>query len=133
MAQVEPTEFALTLKARSVARPAWQMLWRASGTEKGSAAFLKQKGLPIVVQQPPGDKLVSATAVAAAWNDGRVLLPDPEAFPEVEQWVYRVVSAVMDFTGTGKEKDDVVDGLGNAHKLLEVGDGGKLLVVKRGN
>lgn len=117
-AQVEAPSFALTLKSRAVRRPGARMLWRASGTEKGSATFLKAQGIPIVWAPPPGDKFVSATAVAAAWNDGRVLVPDPEEFSEVKRWLPAFLQSIDDFTGIGDEQDDDVDALGNAHKLL---------------
>lgn len=122
-AQVEAPAFALTLRARHNANQSWKMLWRASGTEKGAASFL-QKNLPLRVQQPPGDKLVSATDVAAAWNDGRVLLPDPDVFADsdefenLEDWLYDFLDVVQNFTGTGKEHDDDVDALGNAFSAL---------------
>jgi len=122
-ARVEAPAFALTLRARHHEHEHWGMLWRASGTEKGAAQFL-QKNLPLEVQQPPGDKLVSATEVAAAWNDGRVLLPDPEAFEDderfdgLEDWLWDFIDVVTNFTGMGKEVDDDVDALGNAHAAL---------------
>jgi phage terminase large subunit-like protein len=121
--QCEAPEFSTTLKARSLRRPGWKMLWRSSGTEKGAAQFL-QKTLPLVVQNPPGDKLVSATEVAAAWNEGRVFVPDPEAFADVpgfedlDEWLYPFLDIVGNFTGMGKEVDDDVDGLGNAFEAL---------------
>jgi phage terminase large subunit-like protein len=118
-AQVEAPEFTLTLKARHVKRPHWRMLWRASGTEKGSAQFIKERGIPLHVEQPPGDKLVSATAVAADWNAGLVMVPDPEHFPESEVWLYAFLDVIQNFTGSGKEPDDDVDALGNAHKALQ--------------
>lgn len=117
-AQVEAPSFALTLKARSVRRPGAKMLWRASGTEKGSAQFIQGQGIPLRVEQPPGDKFVSATAVAAAWNQGRVLLPDPAKFPEANRWLIGFLSNVADFRGEGDEIDDEIDALGNAHHVL---------------
>lgn len=138
--QVEAPDFALVLKARHIARRAWRMLWRASGTEKGAAQFLQRMGLPIVVKQPPGDKLVSATDVAAAWNDGRLRMPDPSMYErddprlvELEEWLYPCLDVVANFTGTGKEKDDDVDAMGNAHAaLMATGtDDGEALVVDR--
>jgi len=95
------------------------MLWRASGTEKGAAQFIKDRGIPLRVVQPPGDKLVSATDVAAAWNSGRVLVPDPEHFPDCERWLYPFLDTLANFTGSGKEHDDDVDALGNAHEALK--------------
>jgi phage terminase large subunit-like protein len=132
-AQVEPPEFALTLKARHVQRSSWKMLWRASGTEKGSASFLQRQNLPLLVKHPPGDKLVSATDVAAAWNEGRILVPDPEAFPGCEDWLYPFLDIIQNFTGTGKEHDDDVDALGNAFELLRSGDSGGASVAKSKN
>jgi phage terminase large subunit-like protein len=117
-AQVEAPSFALTLKARSMRRPGAKMIWRASGTEKGSAQFIKNQGIPIRVEQPPGDKFVSATAVAAAWNNGNVLLPDPDKFPEANRWLVTFLSNVADFRGEGDEVDDEIDALGNAHFAL---------------
>ena len=118
-AQVEAPSFALTLKARNARQRQWAMYWRASGMEKGAAQFLQEKGLPIVVQQPPGDKLVSATRAAETWNAGRILVPDPEQFPECEDWLWPFLDIVQNFTGTGKEHDDDVDALGNAHDNLQ--------------
>ena len=123
-AQVEAPAFALTLKSRHTRRETWPMLWRASGTEKGSASFLQQQDIPIEVRQPLGDKLVSATDVAAAWNAGRVLVPDPEHFPGSEEWVEPFIDVVTNFTGLGKEIDDDVDALGNAYELLKADDAG---------
>lgn len=138
-AQVEAPEFALTLKARHVKRPSFNMQWRASGTERGAAQFLERMKLPLVVTQPPGDKYVSATEVAVAWNDGRVLVPDTEAFPEcpcgcgvrTESWLYPFIDVVLDFTGSGKERDDEVDALGNAHAELDVTEPERPLIIKR--
>lgn len=116
--QVEAPAFALTLKARHAQRPQFKMRWRASGTEKAAAQFLVRMKLPIVVSQPPGDKFVSATDVAIAWNECRVLVPDPEVFPECEEWLYPFLDAVSNFTGVGNEFDDPVDALGNGHAEL---------------
>lgn len=117
--QCELPVFQALLHTRHKVRKAWKMLWRGSGTEKGSASLLKSSGLPIIIKQPPGDKFVSAQEVAAAWNDGRVLLPDPEKFPKASKWVIPFLGVVGDFTGSGKEVDDDVDGLGNAFEALK--------------
>lgn len=125
MKRVEAPEFALTLKARHVKQPAWKMLWRASGTEKGSAQFIQRMKIPLRVENPPGDKFVAAQDVAAAWNDGRVLLPDPEVFAghpgfeDLEEWLFEYIDIVTNFTGSGKEVDDPVDATGNAFEALQ--------------
>jgi hypothetical protein len=120
--QVDAPSFALTLKARQVEHRGWKMFWRASGTEKGVADFLKRAGLPIKVSSPVGDKLVSNTDVAAAWNAGDFLVPDPDQYEkgsvelqELEEWLYPFLDVVANFTGTGNEKDDDVDAIGNGH------------------
>jgi phage terminase large subunit-like protein len=120
-AQVEAPEFALTLKARHVRRRGLKMIWRASGTERGAAQFLVKAKLPVVVQRPPGDKLVSATPLSATWNGGRFLLPDMEEFPEEAEWVSVVLDRARDFTGMPGGKDDEIDALGNAHDYLDPG------------
>jgi predicted phage terminase large subunit-like protein len=108
------------LQLKHAKRPAWPMLWRCSGTERGSAQLLKgdQYRLPINIRTVTTDKLFSNTAVAVAWNDGRVLLPDMTAFPEKAEWVKLLLNQCLDFTGSGKEHDDLVDCLGNAHVEL---------------
>lgn len=136
-AQVEAPEFTLTLRARHIKHPNWRMLWRASGTEKGSASFIREKQIPLEVKNPPGDKLVAATPVAEAWNAGRIQVPDPDMYPagsrereELEAWLYPFLDIVRNFTGSGKEKDDDVDALGNAFEALRVSadDGGLVRV-----
>lgn len=117
-AQVEAASFALTLRARHSAQKNFGMYWRASGTELGSASFLKRAGLPVHTSQPPGDKLVSNTEVAIAWNEGRVMVPDPEIFEDAEPWLWSFIDIVRNFTGGGKEHDDDVDALGNAFTKL---------------
>lgn len=101
-------------------RPGQHMIWRASSTERASASLLKRPpyNLPIIVRSPPGDKLVSATAVAVDWNKGLVVLPDVTVYPQHAEWVKQLIDQALDFTGTGKEHDDIVDALGNAHNEL---------------
>jgi phage terminase large subunit-like protein len=127
-AQVEAPEFTVVLKTRHDKRPGWPMRWRASGTEKGAATFIQRQGIPLVVQQPPGDKLVSATDVAAAWNDSRVLVPDEDVFPACTEWLYAFLDILANFTGLGKEHDDDVDALGNAFDALRKSQAGATVV-----
>ena len=130
--QSEAPEFAAILGNRHKAHPTWGMLWRASGTEKGAASFIQRLGIPLVVRNPPGDKLVSATEVAIAWNDGRILVPDQDVFPDAAVWLGDFLAVVSGFTGNGKERDDDVDGLGNAYELLRPSsdDGGRVITIK---
>lgn len=130
-AQVEAPSFALTLKGRHAKYREAPMLWRASGTEKGAAQFIQNSGIPLQVLQPPGDKLVSAHEVAAAWNDGRVLVPDTEHFPDAEEWIHAFLDTLANFTGHGNEIDDDVDALGNAHAALDGGSGDAIIINRR--
>lgn len=114
--QVDAPSFALTLKARRAAHP-YPMRWYAAGTEKGSADFLNRQGLKIEVLPPKGDKFIRAQPVAAAWNDGRIFLPDPEVYPNV-QWVAPFLDVVQNFTGVNDDNDDDVDALAAGYDLL---------------
>jgi predicted phage terminase large subunit-like protein len=111
---------AVHLKQRVDAHPEHRVVWRCSSTERASAALLKRPpyDLPIICRTPPGDKLVSATAVAVDWNNGKVALPSPSVYPQHAAWVKQLVDQALDFTGTGKEHDDIIDALGTAHAEL---------------
>lgn len=115
--QVDAPSFALTLKAKKTSRP-WRMHWYAAGTEKGSADFLIRQGLPVVVTPPKGDKFTRAIPVAAAWNSGKILLPDPEHVPIVGGWLSPFLDVVQNFTGVGDLHDDDVDALASAYDAL---------------
>ncbi len=130
--QVDAPSFALTLKAQRCKRP-WPMPWYAAGTEKGAADFLKKQDLPIKVRSLTGDKFVRAQAVAAAWNAGRVLLPDPERFPNCAQWLPAFLDVVQNFTGAGNEHDDDVDALAAAHDELARPSSGYIGIITTSN
>jgi hypothetical protein len=117
-AQVEAPSFALTLKARHVKKPRFKMHWRLSGTERGSAQFLQRAKLPLVLHTPPGDKLAGVQHAAPAWNEGRIMVPDPELFEDCEEWLYPFLDILQNFTGLGREHDDDADALGTAFDEL---------------
>jgi phage terminase large subunit-like protein len=120
----EAPDFAVKLRARHLKRPNFKMYWRAGGTEKGAADFLKRQKLPIHVSTPPGDKLVSSQHAAPAWNQGRILVPDLDAFPEAETWLYAFLDIVANFTGLGHEHDDDVDALSTVFDKLQTTESG---------
>lgn len=99
------------------------IIWRSSGTETGTAQLLRHApyNIPVRTQTPPGDKLLSATAIAIAWNQGRVRLPDPAVYPEHAAWVKALIKQAQNFTGSGQEHDDLIDTIGNAHAGLTRG------------
>lgn len=106
--QVEAPAFALTLRAKSAQSPG-KFWWYASGTEKGSAQFIKSKGIPLTVMDPKGrDKYTRAQQTSELWNAGRIQVPaDSEANP----WVDVFVDEVTSFTGVKDLHDDQVDAL----------------------
>ena len=119
--QVEATSFALALKAKTSARPGWPMRWYAAGTEKGSAQFIRQAlraggADPLKVLPPIGDKFTRAIGVAARWNAGNVLLPDPQHIKAA--WLPEFLAIVLGFTGKNDDHDDDVDALAALHDQL---------------
>lgn len=129
--QVEATSFALTLKAKATERPGVRMWWHAAGTEKGSADFFKQRGIPLRVKDPAGrDPFQRSQGVAAAWNAGDVLVPNPEKFPHAEDWLPALLDELQDFTGIKDKNDDQVVALASAYEALRVDSGDGPLVIK---
>lgn len=121
--QVDAPSFTLTLKARHSDR-AGPMRWYAGGTEKGSADFIKRQGIPLDVVPPKGDKFVRAQPVAAAWNEGRILVPDSAS------WLPAFLDEVQNFTGVADVHDDQVDALAAAFDSLATPAPGRLIRVK---
>lgn len=111
--QVDAPSFALTLKAMASGTPG-RMVWHASGTERGAAQFLQQKIRQLEVVNATGDKFVRAQPVAAAWNDGRVLVP------ESAPWLDVFLGEMADFTGLDDAHDDQVDALASGFAALAV-------------
>lgn len=106
--QVQAPEFAATLRTQQGRWPA-RMRWYGSTTEVGAGQLLeKLGGLSINAMLAKADKFTRAQPLAAAWNDGRILLPagDDDSQPE---WVQAVVSEFADFTGVHDKHDDIVD------------------------
>jgi len=111
--QVDAPAFTLTLKAQLAKRPG-RMVWHASGTEKGAAQFIRKAlGPRFEVVNATVDKFQRALPIAAAWNDGRVLLPSQAP------WLDSFLAEVCAFTGVGDLHDDQVDALASALYALE--------------
>jgi hypothetical protein len=118
-AQVDAPAFTLTLVANHAKAPG-PMRWYVAGTEKGAAQFVRQKVPSLQVKSASADKLIRATPVSEAWNDGRVLLPyyDRESDGEPPEWVEDVESEATNFTGIKDTHDDIVDALAALWDLL---------------
>lgn len=68
--------------------------------------------LRVLELHPQGDKFTRAQALAAAWNEGRVLVPLGEP------WADALIAEAQEFTGLGDTYDDQVDALANAWNHL---------------
>jgi predicted phage terminase large subunit-like protein len=121
--QTRAPEFKETIRAYHARYPTAKMRWIASGTEKGvadfvsdpmdpGAAFVGESGLPIEVVTARGDKFVRSIAYAAAWNAGRVLVPEDSTS---HRWVDDFLVEHAEFTGVDDPKDDQVDASVAAH------------------
>jgi len=83
------------------------------GTERGTIDWLARDGVPIEALPATQDKLSRATACAAAWNAGEIMVPTGAA------WVDAFVGEVLDF-GVGCAHDDQVDALVAAFDALSM-------------
>jgi phage terminase large subunit-like protein len=107
--QVDAPSFTLTLKSR-VTQQRGPMRWYVSGTEKGAGQFVRQRVPELKIKTASADKLIRATPVSEAWNDGRVLLPDYGDEPAPE-WVDIATDEITNFTGVNDANDDIIDAL----------------------
>jgi predicted phage terminase large subunit-like protein len=89
-----------------------------AGVGKSVFQMLRNVDRKLRLKESPaiGDKFTRAQALAAAWNDGRVLVPlgNPP-------WLKDFLAEMEDFTGVGDEVDDQVDAI--VH-LWNAGPGG---------
>ncbi len=131
--QVQAPEFLMVLVAQAAKYPG-VMLFRGSGTEKGTSSFFKRRVRGFVQVAAVADKFINATEYAAAWNHGQetgepglILLPDPMSFENDErintEWVGDFLTEHDRFTGVKDPNDDQVDAAGNAHHALAFGVG----------
>ena len=94
------------------------MLWYAYGPEKGTAGFFQRAGLPLRVEQVPGDKFVRALPTTAAWSSGAIALPKDADYTHGSKWD-AFLTTVQDFTGLDDPHDDDVDALVAAFDQLQ--------------
>lgn len=113
--QLQPHVGAPRLKALASSHPADPWRWYLSGTEQGSAGFL-QADVPLLQPMPAtADKFIRAMDYAAAWNNGKVLVP-AEA-----PWLEDFVTEHASFTGVKDRHDDIVDAAVAAFDVLNGG------------
>lgn len=116
--QVQAPEFGLTLKTKKSQRPGARMRWDYAGTEKGSAQFFARVGIHLDLHPAKGDPFVRAQEVAAAWNAGKVQVPNVEDFASAEHWLDAFVEELQDFTGLNDKHDDQVVALASGFESL---------------
>jgi len=115
--QCKAPDFAGELLALQARYPGAPLRWYAAGTEKGAADYLIRDGVRLSVMSPHGDKLIRATPVSAAWEQGRVLVPHNA------RWLAPFVNEALDFTGSGNDaNDDQIDALAAAFDALATSD-----------
>jgi predicted phage terminase large subunit-like protein len=108
--QVEAPNFAEVLKQLRMTYDGATIHWYVGGQEKVVADFFMNScGVPVKVTPAKEDKFARAQAVAAAWNAGRVLLPE-----ESKPWMNAFLGEVLSFTGMDDPHDDCPDALAAA-------------------
>lgn len=115
--QMRAPDFIKLVRRHRKQYPHARARWYVSSTEKGLAEVINPEltWLEAPLASDRGDKFVRAQPVAAAWNAGKVLVPeDSEAFP----WVSGFVSELVNFTGLGDKRDDQVDALAAGYDAL---------------
>lgn len=112
-------QFRERCKRMHDADPGAPWRWYTSTTEQGVAdLFDGEDGFPLEALIAKGDKLIRASPVAEAWNDGRVLVPESSK----ATWVEPFLTCVNGFTGVNDTQDDDVDALAPAYDLLSDGE-----------
>ena len=108
-------EFVRQLRAFQLAHYGAPVAVESVGGFKAVPQILREldPNLRIVEVQPSVDKFQRAQGVAAAWNEGRVLLPMPSGKPSPD-WIGPFVKEVTKFSGTEGMPDDQVDALAHA-------------------
>lgn len=122
--QGPPPAFADRVQPLVERYPGANWRWRASGTELGVVSLLKEAPyeLPLAAEPIRGDKFVLSQPCAAAWNDGKILLPSEKAaehLPNGVDWVEPLISEVKSFSGQNDRHDDQIDALGTAFDALD--------------
>ena len=108
--QVDAPAFADIVKKLRTKHEQPQVWWYIGGIEKGFVDFFAKRGVKVNTKPAITDKFTRAQPVAAAWNAGKVLMPEDES-----AWASAFTSEVLNFTGVGDIRDDQVDALAAAY------------------
>ena len=81
---------------------------------------MRTLGIPIKGLKRPGDKFSRSQKTAAAWNEGKILIPQAvtvtDDYSEKYPWLEPFVAVVTQFTGVKDDSDDDVDALVAAYE-----------------
>jgi predicted phage terminase large subunit-like protein len=129
--QVRAPAFKDEVRMRRAMWPAAPCRMYAAGTELGALDFFSKdevvngkvvsRGIKLEVLPPRGDKHARALDFAQAWNEGRVLVPDPsllEQNPDEYDWLPDYLDVLKSFTGVKDAHDDDVDASVAAYDVL---------------
>lgn len=108
--QTEAPAFADVIKELRLTYNSPPVYWYASGIEKGFADFFAGRGIPVKAETAKDDKFARAQSVAAAWNAGKIFIPQ-----DAPSWADTFTSEVLTFTGLDDRHDDQVDALAAAY------------------
>ena len=103
--QVSAPDFFNSLEGLSTKYRGAPITGYFGGTERGVIDMARTRGLPIHMMVASQDKFSRAQPASAAWNAGKILLP------QGPQWVDVFVSELLGFSGVGDKHDDQVDAL----------------------
>lgn len=110
-------EFRSLIKGLVATYPGSFVTAYAAATEAGAVEFLREGGFPVITRRAITDKLSNALATSAAWNTGKILVPDPESDIKAP-WRDKYLAELRGFSGKGDRNDDQVDGTVAAHEAL---------------
>jgi predicted phage terminase large subunit-like protein len=125
--QVQVPQFVNDLRAMQARNDQTEAVVEGAGIGKAVISTLKAVDTKIRVRESPtdGDKFQRAQGVAAAWNEGRVLVPLTPVGEEPAPWLKDFLDEVDDFTGVHDDTDDQVDALAHLWNGDRLGAGYK--------
>jgi predicted phage terminase large subunit-like protein len=104
----EPRDFRERVKLLLARYPGATCCAYAAATERGGVEFFRDGGIKIDGRTALIDKFSRAIPTAAAWNSGKILVPNRAP------WLEPFVSEICGFTGVKDRHDDQVDALAAA-------------------
>lgn len=117
-AQVTVPAFARALRAFQLANWKAPIAVESVGGFKAVPQLLREQapGIMLTEIQPVTDKFLRAQSFAAAWNDGRALVPTDAP------WVEEFTNELQRFTGVSDPQDDQVDAAAHAWNTATGGE-----------